>query len=79
MVTNYTDKADEFSKMTDWLVKNNFSNTPLHISRFYPAHKLMDLQPTDVNAMETCYKIAVDAGIKYVYTGNLRTQAHENT
>lgn len=79
MVTNYTDKADEFSKMTDWLVKNNFSNTPLHISRFYPAHKLMDLQPTDVNAMETCYKIAIDAGIKYVYTGNLRTQAHENT
>jgi len=79
MVTGYTDNAADFGSMADWLVRNGFSDVPLHLSRFFPAHKLMDSQPTSIEAMEKCYKTALDAGLNYVYTGNLRTEAHENT
>ncbi len=79
MVTGYTDKADEFSEMVAWLVDNNFSEVPLHISRFFPAYKLIDSQPTSLSAIEKGFDIAVNAGLKYVYTGNIRNEAHENT
>jgi len=79
MVTGYTDKEEDFSKMVDWLIENNLTAVPLHISRFFPAYKLMDAEPTSINVMEKCYQIAIDKGIQFVYTGNLRTEAHENT
>ena len=79
MVTGYTDKEAAFSNMVSWLVDNGCSEIPLHISRFFPAYQLMDSEPTSINVMEKCYQIAIDRGIKFVYTGNLRTEAHENT
>lgn len=79
MVTGYTDKPEEFSSMIDWLVENNLNDVPLHISRFFPAYKLMDSQPTSLTEIENAYNIAVAAGIQYVYTGNIRNEAHENT
>jgi len=79
MVTNYTDKPDDFAKMADWLIENNFAEVPLHISRFFPAYKLADAEPTSISAMEKCYQMVIEKGIKYVYTCNLRTEAHENT
>jgi len=79
MVTGYTDKPVEFRSMVDWLVQNDLNDVPLHISRFFPAYKLMDSQPTSLSDIEDAYNIAVEAGIQYVYTGNIRNEAHENT
>lgn len=79
MVTGYTDKLDKFSEMASWLTEKGFGEIPLHISRFFPAYKLADSDPTSVTVIEKAYKAALAAGIKYVYTGNLTTGAHENT
>ncbi|HPB01492.1 MAG TPA: AmmeMemoRadiSam system radical SAM enzyme [Bacteroidales bacterium] len=79
MVTAYTDKTDEFSQMISWLIENDFTEVPLHISRFFPAHKLLDSQPTNPAVIEQAFHMATSAGMKYVYTGNIRNEAHENT
>ncbi|NLL28170.1 MAG: AmmeMemoRadiSam system radical SAM enzyme [Bacteroidales bacterium] len=79
MVTGYTDNLDNFQKMIDWLIANKCDDTPLHISRFFPAYKLSNTQATDINIIEQAFNIAKKSGIKYVYTGNLHNNSHENT
>ncbi len=46
--------------------------TPLHFSRFFPAHKLSYLPPTSEDIVERALQIARTAGMKHVYRGNSR-------
>jgi len=71
VVPSWTDNLDEIRKMCKWLSDNGFRNTPLHLSRFYPIHKLEQLAPTPVEILNSAYRIAIEEGLKYVYTGNV--------
>jgi pyruvate formate lyase activating enzyme len=70
IVPDWTDNLDDIGKMCKWLSDNGFKNTPLHFSRFYPIHKLEQLPPTPVEILNSAYHIAIEEGLKYVYTGN---------
>ncbi len=71
IVPSWTDNPGEIKKMCNWLADNGFSDTPLHFSRFYPLYKLDQLPPTPVDLLTKAAEIAVEAGLKYVYTGNI--------
>jgi pyruvate formate lyase activating enzyme len=71
IVPEWTDNPDDIRKMFRWLSDNGFKNTPLHLSRFYPLHKLEQLPPTPVEILNSAWKIASEEGLKYVYTGNI--------
>ncbi|NLA24272.1 MAG: AmmeMemoRadiSam system radical SAM enzyme [Bacteroidales bacterium] len=79
IVPEYTDNMEEIAEMCKWLVDNGFEDVPLHFSRFFPAYKLQNLAPTPEQALLDAYKIAKDAGIKYVYLGNVQNIAQETT
>lgn len=70
VVPGWTDNPDDIRIMCRWLNDNGFKNTPLHFSRFYPLHKLEQLPPTPVEVLNNAYRIAIEEGLKYVYTGN---------
>jgi pyruvate formate lyase activating enzyme len=70
IVPDWTDNLDDIARMCKWLSDNGFKNTPLHFSRFYPIHKLEQLPPTSVEILNSAYRIALEEGLKYVYTGN---------
>ena len=70
IVPDWTDNMDDIRNMCKWLSDNGFKNTPLHFSRFYPMHKLEQLPPTPVELLSNAHRIALEEGIKYVYTGN---------
>ena len=42
-----------------------------HISRFFPMYKMLDVPPTPKDMLERAKKIGEDAGVKYVYIGNV--------
>ena len=44
---------------------------PWHISRFFPAHRMVDRPPTPVDRLEEACRIGRDAGLRYVYLGNV--------
>jgi pyruvate formate lyase activating enzyme len=71
IVPSWTDNPSEIKKMCSWLAENGFSDTPLHFSRFYPLYKLDQLPPTPVDLLTKAAEIAAEAGLKYVYTGNI--------
>jgi pyruvate formate lyase activating enzyme len=54
-------------------------DTPLHFTRFYPAHKAFDRQPTPIETLEKAFKIAKKLGAHYAYVGNVPGHRLENT
>jgi pyruvate formate lyase activating enzyme len=79
IVPTWTDNMDMFKRMSDWLVTNGFRDNPLHVLRFTPLHKLQHLPFTSVAVLEKARNIAMNAGMKYVYIGNVPGHPGENT
>lgn len=44
---------------------------PWHISRFHPEYKMADVEPTPVSKLKEAYEIGKNAGLRYVYIGNV--------
>jgi pyruvate formate lyase activating enzyme len=79
IVPNWTDKPDMIRQMCTWLVDNGFEEYPLHFSRFFPLYKLTTLPYTPLSVLEEAHGIATQAGLKYVYIGNVPGTGTENT
>jgi len=72
VVPTYTDQLDMIAKMCDWLVENIGPDYPLHFSRFHPAHRLTHLPATPAKVLTDARSVALKAGLRYVYIGNIR-------
>jgi pyruvate formate lyase activating enzyme len=79
IVPDWTDKMDMIREMCDWLVANGFSDYPLHFIRFFPLYKLTSIPYTPLPTLEQARGIALKAGIRYVYIGNVPGTDYENT
>lgn len=79
LIPEFNDDLEKIKKMCEWLVRNGFDDTPLHISRFFPAYKLSHLPPTPTELLLNAREIAKNSGIRYVYIGNVRHSESENT
>ena len=79
VIPTWTDNLDMIKKMCDWLFQNGLSDNPLHFSRFNPLYKLTQLPSTPVETLEKARQIALNAGLKYVYIGNVPGSEGQNT
>jgi pyruvate formate lyase activating enzyme len=52
---------------------------PWHISRFHPDYNMTDKSSTPVKTLVRAREIGFNAGLKYVYTGNIPGDEGENT
>jgi pyruvate formate lyase activating enzyme len=62
-----------------WISKELGPDIPLHFSRFYPQYKLLNLPPTPADTLMQARDIARQAGMNYVYIGNVPELEAENT
>jgi pyruvate formate lyase activating enzyme len=44
---------------------------PWHLSRFFPTYRMLDRPPTPFETLKEAEKIGKDAGLKYIYLGNV--------
>lgn len=79
VIPGQNDSPEEIRKMCFWIKENLADDVPLHFSRFMPSFKLANLPPTPVEKLEEAYRIAKEAGLKYVYIGNVPGHPQENT
>ncbi|HTY59163.1 MAG TPA: AmmeMemoRadiSam system radical SAM enzyme [Bacteroidota bacterium] len=79
VIPAWTDDMEMIRKMTGWLCENGFADAPLHFSRFTPLYRLTQLPPTPVSVLEKARAIAMNAGLRYVYIGNVPGHDAENT
>jgi len=65
-----------------WIVGKHLDllggDVPLHLNRYYPAHRYQ-LPATPIKKLLRAREIAKDAGIEYVYIGNVNEPALEST
>ena len=47
------------------------AETPWHVSRFHPTYMLRDVPSTPVATLKRSREIGLEAGLHYVYTGNI--------
>ena len=79
VIPQHNDRPEEITAMCQWIKENLGPLTPLHFSRFYPMHKMLNQYPTPVSTLEKARDLALKAGLKYIYIGNLPGHESEST
>ena len=57
--------------MSQWIFRELGPDVPLHFTAFHPDFKMTELAPTPAATLERARRIALDEGLRYVYTGNV--------
>jgi pyruvate formate lyase activating enzyme len=79
VIPQFNDQPETISRMCTWIRDELGPLTPLHFSRFYPLYKMLNHYPTPVSTLDHARNLALQAGLHYVYIGNLPGHDAENT
>ncbi len=71
LIPGKNDSAEEARAMSQWIIRELGPDVPLHFTAFHPDFKMTDLPPTPAATLTRARKIAMDEGLRYVYTGNV--------
>jgi pyruvate formate lyase activating enzyme len=71
--------SDEELKDIAQFIAGLGKETPWHISRFHPQFKMLNVPVTPVSSLHKAVEIGKQAGLKYVYSGNVPGDEGENT
>lgn len=78
VVTGMNDTEDELRDIATFIVETG-RDIPWHISAFFPTYNYTDEAPTDMAILRRAYEIGKEAGLRYVYMGNVPGDTSENT
>ncbi len=70
VIPGKNDDKDEIRSEAEWLA-NIDPEMPLHLIAFHPSYKMMDVRSAAEHDLLPLREIALDAGLKYVYLGNV--------
>lgn len=73
------DHEEDTRHLAEWTVENLGPRIPLHIIAFSPTFKVTNLPRTPASTLEKHIDIARDAGLTFVYSGNVAGHDYENT
>jgi pyruvate formate lyase activating enzyme len=79
VVTGLNDDPNEIKQAAEFIVKELGPETPWHLSRFHPTYRLKDRPSTPIETLQRSRKIGMDAGLHYVFTGNVPGDSGEST
>jgi pyruvate formate lyase activating enzyme len=79
LVPGENDSQEELKKLADFLVNKAGPHVPWHISRFHPQYKYMDSRATPLESLQRAEQIGKEAGLHYVYLGNVPGSESEST
>ncbi|MCU0237706.1 MAG: AmmeMemoRadiSam system radical SAM enzyme [Acidobacteria bacterium] len=75
LIPGLNDSRAEIGAMCRWLARELGPDVPLHFSRFAPTYLLKNVPPTPPATLHLARRIALDAGIRFCYVGNLLSDA----
>ena len=79
LIPGENDSDAELARLSTWVATELGQDVPLHLSAFHPANRMMDAPPTPPTTIRHARQIAMDAGLHYVYTGNIADDNGSNT
>ena len=79
LIPGENDAESEIDAMTVWINEHLGPDVPLHFTAFHPDWKMTDKPCTPAETLTRSRKIAIDNGLRYVYTGNVHDPAGGST
>jgi pyruvate formate lyase activating enzyme len=70
LIPGLNDSEAELRALTTWLAKVD-PEMPWHVSAFHPDYQMMDRPATPAASLRRAYQIGQDAGLQYIYLGNV--------
>jgi len=78
LIPGENDAAEELRALAGFLAALD-PDLPWHVSRFHPSYRMMDVPPTPLESLERAVAIGREAGLRYVYAGNVPGHDSETT
>ena len=79
LIPGKNDSDAEMRDMSKWIMSELGPDVPLHFTAFHPDYRMLDVPPTPPDTLRRARDIAVEAGLHYVYVGNIRDEAGGST
>jgi len=71
LLPGQNDSEAEIRALAAWIRDHLGPGTPLHLTAFHPAHRMLALPPTPLQTLRQARRWALEEGLAFVYTGNL--------
>ncbi len=79
LIPTLNDSEREIAELSEWVMGHLGPDVPLHFSAFHPDYKLTHLPPTPPETLSRARRQAMQAGLRYVYTGNVHDPEGDTT
>jgi len=79
VIPAWNDSEEVLKQIAGFIAQELGVEVPWHVSRFYPHYKLVDKPPTPVSTLHRAREIGLEAGLRYVYEGNVPGSEGEHT
>ncbi|WP_243311880.1 AmmeMemoRadiSam system radical SAM enzyme [Fundidesulfovibrio agrisoli] len=79
VIPGLNDTPEELGNLARFIAGELGPQTPWHISRFHPDFMMPSTPPTPPSTMEAAWDLGKEAGLEYVYIGNMPAGSHNNT
>jgi pyruvate formate lyase activating enzyme len=79
VVPDMNDSDEELGDIAHFIATELGVETPWHVSRFHPDYKMYDRGPTPASTLRRAYDLGREAGLHYVYVGNMPGAHLEDT
>jgi len=78
IIPGHNDSREELIQIAGFIASID-RDIPWHVTQFHPTYKLMDRPRTPVETLRMARRIGREAGLRYVYEGNVPGEGGENT
>jgi pyruvate formate lyase activating enzyme len=79
LIPGENDSPSEVAALSEWVITRLGPDVPLHLTAFHPDWKMRDTPPTPPETLHRARRIALGAGLRYVYTGNIHDPDGQST
>lgn len=71
VIPGINDDPDELRDAAHFVAHELGTDTPWHISRYFPGYKMVDRPPTPIQTLYRAQEIGLEEGLHFVYLGNV--------
>ena len=79
IIPDANDNPDELKRMIGWILDEVGCDVPVHFTAFHPDFRMRDVPATSHETLAMAYDMARQAGLNFVYVGNVHDVPRQST
>ncbi|NPA85833.1 MAG: AmmeMemoRadiSam system radical SAM enzyme [bacterium] len=79
LIPGINDDEEQLKALASFVLQELSPTVPVHVNAFHPDYKMLDVPPTPYEDLLRARQLLVDAGLKFVYIGNVADLTYQQT